>query len=137
MDLGIPDIEADIAREIAENGTPIILTWDEWPADSAASPVDGSRPGTPSPGTATLNTLVHFVQPAGQSSVRRFAEIEVGDVILDFPAEVDLTGKENLRFNVQGQLYVAKPLSDKLATTWDVTVQGRNLFRTVLVRKAT
>jgi hypothetical protein len=137
MDLGIPDIQAEIAREIAQHGTPIVLTWDEWPADAAPSPVDGSRAGTPTTGTQTVNAFVHYVPAAGQSSVRQFAEIEVGDVILDFADDVDLAGKENLRFNVMGQLYVQKQIGEKLALAWDVTVQGVKLFRPVLVRKAT
>lgn len=137
MDLGIPEILSDIALELAQNGTSIGLTWDVWPDGVVPSPVDGSRAGTPTQGTATLPAFVHFVQPAGQTSVRQFAEVEVGDVILDFAADVELAGKENLRFNVGGQWYVAKQLGDKLATAWDVQVQDQKLFRSVLVRKAT
>jgi hypothetical protein len=137
MDLGIPEILGDIQRELAQNGSSIVLTWDAWPDDSVVSPVDGSRSGTPTPGTATLPAFVHHVQAAGHSSVRQFAEIEVGDIILDFAPNVDLSGKDNLRFNIGGQWYVAKQVGDKLATTWDVQVQDQKLFRTVLVRKAT
>lgn len=136
MDLGIAEIQNEIARELGQNGTGIVLTWDQWPADSVKDQVDGSRPGTPTKMTATLPAFVHYVQVAGQSSVRQFAEVEVGDVILDFQADVNLSGKENLRFNLKGQIYEPKQIGDKLAATWDVLVQGQQLFRTVLVTKA-
>ena len=137
MDLGIPEILSDIAGELAQNGTPIVLTWNVWPTGSVPSPVDGSRPGTPTVTTETQPAFVHFVPVAGHSSVRQFAEIEVGDVILDFAPDVDFRGRDNLRFQVQGQWYVPKETGRKLAETWDVAVQGQNLFRTILVRKAT
>lgn len=136
MDLDIPGIAAEIGREIAQNGSAIVLTWDVWSVGSVKSKVDDSRAGTKTVGTVTLTALVHYVQVAGQASVRQFAEVEVGDVILDFPSNVDLSGKENLRFNVAGQLYTLKKVPDKLAATWDVMVQNQQLFRTVLVTKA-
>jgi hypothetical protein len=40
-------------------------------------------------------------------------------------------------FVVNEKHYVAKQIGEKLAQTWDVTVQGKQLFRTVLVRVAT
>jgi hypothetical protein len=136
MDLGIPGIAAEIAREIAQNGTSIILTWDTWPPGTLKSKVDGSRPVPATPATETVTAFVHYVQPAGQASVRQFAELEVGDVILDFPDNVDLSGRENLRFNIGGQLYTSKKVPDKLAATWDVMIQNRKLFRTVLLSPA-
>ena len=96
------------------------------------------------PQTKTLPAFVHQVQNAGSSSVRQFNEVEVGDLILDFLGDAALpeVGSQrsevrDLVFVVNGKAYVAKQIGEKLAQTWDVTVQGKQLFRTVLVRVAT
>jgi hypothetical protein len=136
----VAEILNDAARVLAGAGpvkpTDIVLTWDEWPANSTPDAVDGARTGTPTAGTVTLPGLAHYVQP-GTSQVRQFNEVEVGDVIVDFAADAAIDGKENLTFNVLGQLYVAKQVSGKLAAAWDVAAGNEKIFRTVLLRKKT
>jgi hypothetical protein len=91
---------------------------------------------------------VHQVQDAGTSRARQFNEVEVGDLILDFPGDAAIdppslaasscaASARDLVFVVNGKPYVAKQIGEKLAQTWDVTVQGKQMFRTVLVRVAT
>ena len=116
--------------------TPVVITWDAWPSGSVPDPVDGSHTGTPTQGTMTINGLVHTVQP-GTSKVRIFNEVEIGDLMVDFPADAPLEGKDNLVFTVKGQAYVQKEISEKLAQSWDVTMGDQRLFRTVLLRKKT
>jgi hypothetical protein len=136
----VAEIQNDVARVLGGAGpvkpTDIVLTWDEWPSNSTPDAVDGSRTGIPTAGTVTLSGLVHYVQP-GMSQVRQFNEVEVGDVIVDFAADAAIDGKENLAFNILGQCYVAKQVSEKLASSWDVAVGNEKIFRTVLLRKAT
>ena len=143
MDLQVADMLNEIARELGQNGTPILLQWNAVPAGAVPDPVDGSVAGLV-PQTKTLPAFVHQVQDAGSSSVRQFNEVEVGDLILDFPGDAALpeVGSQrsevrDLVFVVNGKPYVAKQIGEKLAQTWDVTVQGKQLFRTVLVRVAT
>ena len=141
MDLQVGDMLNEIARELHHNGTPILLQWNAVPAGAVPDPVDGSVAGMV-PQSKTLPAFVHQVQDAGRSSVRQFNEVEVGDLILDFPgdAAIDAPSGGALRdlvFVVNGKPYVAKQIGEKLAQTWDVTVQGKQLFRTVLVRVAT
>ena len=95
--------------------------------------------GSPIQKTLTAPALVHAVSAPGAAAVRKFTEVETGDMILDFDAGIDLTldGRQKMRFNVLGQIYELKPVSDKLAATWDVTIGATQLFRTVLLRKAT
>ena len=133
MDLGLGDIENEIAREVAANGTPILLTWETLAPGATVDPVDGSSDGWVAQ-TLTLPALVHQVQPTGASAVRQFNEVEVGDLILDFAADAPLDGKRGLVFRVNGKAYVAKEVGAKLAASWDVTVAGRQLFRSVLVK---
>jgi hypothetical protein len=141
MDLQVGDMLNEIARELHQNGTEILLQWNMVPAGAVPDPVDGSVAGLV-PRSKTLPAFVHQVQDAGSSSVRLFNEVEVGDLILDFPgdAAIDAPSGGALRdlvFVVNGKAYVAKQIGEKLAQTWDVTVQGKQLFRTVLVRVAT
>jgi len=141
MDLQVGDMLNEIARELHQNGTPILLQWNTVPAGAVPDPVDGSVLELV-PESKTLPAFVHQVQDAGSSSVRQFNEVEVGDLILDFPgdAAIDAPSGGALRdlvFVVNGKPYVAKAIGEKLAQTWDVTVQGKQLFRTVLVRVAT
>ena len=136
MDLQVGDMLNEIARELHQNGTEILLQWNMVPAGAVPDPVDGSVAGLV-PRSKTLPAFVHQVQDAGSSSVRQFNEVEVGDLILDFPGDAAIDGLRDLVFAVNGKAYVAKQIGEKLAQSWDVTVQGKQLFRTVLVRVAT
>lgn len=135
----IGQIKKDIARAFASAGTSVIITWEEWPDGTVPDPVDGTMAGSPIQKTLTAPALVHAVSAPGAAAVRKFTEVETGDMILDFDAGIDLTldGRQKMRFNVLGQIYELKPVSDKLAATWDVTIGATQLFRTVLLRKAT
>lgn len=83
----------------------------------------------------THTGLVHFVQPV-KSGVRLFAEIETGDVIVDFPQDVPLSDKRGIYFEIDGTAYVQKDVGDALAEYWDLVLGGRRMMRTlVLTRK--
>ena len=70
--------------------------------------------------------------------MRQFNEVEVGDLIPDFPGDAPSGGAlRDLVFVVNFNPHVAKRIGEKLAQTWDVKVQGKQVFRTVLVRVAT
>ena len=145
MDLQVGDVLNEIARELNQNGTEILLQWNTLLGGTLPDPVDGTVPAAALvPQTKTLPAFVHQVQDAGTSRVRQFNEVEVGDLILDFPGDAALSevgGQRSevrdLVFVVNGKPYVAKQIGEKLAQTWDVTVQGKRMFRTVLVRVAT
>jgi len=149
MDLQVGDMLNEIARELHQNGTPILLQWNAVIQGATPDPVDGSLPAAALVAQSkTLPAFVHQVQEAGRSSVRQFNEVEVGDLILDFPGDAAIdppslaassgaASARDLVFVVNGKPYVAKQIGEKLAQTWDVTVQGKQLFRTVLVRVAT
>ena len=138
MDLQVGDMLNEIARELHQNGTPILLQWNAVIQGATPDLVDGSLPAAALVAQAkTLPAFVHQVQDAGRSSVRQFNEVEVGDLILDFPGDAAIDGLRDLVFVVNGKPYVAKQIGEKLAQTWDVTAQGKQLFRTVLVRVST
>jgi len=145
MDLQVGDITAEIGRELAQNGSPIVLQWNAVAAGVTPDPVDGTVPASAlTPQTATHHAFVHQIAMAGRSRVKQFNEVEEGDLILDFAPDVALpevggqrSEVRDLVFVVNGKPYVAKEISEKLAQSWDVTVQGRQLMRSVLVRVAT
>jgi len=96
------------------------------------------------PQSKTLSAFVHQVQDAGSSSVRQFNEVEAGDLILDFAGDAALpevggqsSKVRDLVFVVNGKPYAAKQIGEKLAQSWDATVQGTQLFRSVLARVKT
>jgi len=145
MDLNVAEMLNEIARELNQNGTPILMQWNTLSGGTLPDPVDGTVPAAALvPQTKTLPAFVHQVQDAGTSRARLFNEVEVGDLILDFPGDAALpevgsqrSEARDLVFVVNGKAYVAKQIGEKLAQSWDVTVQGKQLFRTVLVRVAT
>jgi hypothetical protein len=143
MELGVGDILAEIARELHLNGTPIVLQWNTLSGGTLPDPVDGTVPASAlTPQTAIHHAFVHQISQAGRSQVKQFNEIAEGDLILDFAADVAIDAPSggalrDLVFVVKGKAYVAKEISEKLAQSWDVTIQDRQLFRSVLVRVRT
>lgn len=104
---------------------------------SGSDPVDPALESTvPSTTTATSTApaFVHFVESA-RSGYRQFTEIETGDVIIDFLDDVTLP-KTGTKFVIDGETYVQKEVGNQLTQYWDVIVQGRRHFRTVVASKA-
>ncbi len=129
-------IQHRMAINLAESGTDIVLTWNTWPDGTQRDAVTGAMQGTPIPQTATVKGFVHYIQPA-TTVPRLFNETEAGDCIIEVAPDAPLDGKEDLVFTIAGQKWVAKAISDQLATTWDATVRGQKLYRSVLLRKQT
>jgi hypothetical protein len=147
--------------QLAERGpgTKVLLTWEEWIGQTVTDAVTGVKSAAVNEQGQELGHLERqqqivkgfFYQVNASSVVREFNEIEAGNAILDLPPDVELedaSGQplEGLRFVITvegpgGRTYtdewVQKEVSERLARSWDVVVQGRRLGRTVLVRKAT
>ena len=117
-------------------GTDVLVTWNEYPAGTTIDPTSGTVQGTPTVCQETIKAFVHFVGPAS-SMVRQFTEIETGDCILEYDPGVCLEGRRDARFVINGQTWSVKPISDRLKETWDATFAGRQLFKTLLLRRAT
>lgn len=97
-------------------------------------PVTQARQGTPVARVEVVRCFVHYVSTA-MSQVRQFNEVEEGDCLLDMPADVALTGREGLSFEISGERWALKKVGDKLTRSWDQVFHGERLFRTVLLRK--
>lgn len=134
MRIPISDILRTQRVIVAANGTPVTLLWTEL-VGGTWDPVSGVWVGgTSTVRRETVRALVHFSE--GRTMERRWAELEVGDVVVDFAPEAPLDGKPGLRFAIQGREYVSKEVPDKLAAMWDATVMGVKLTRTVVLQLA-
>jgi hypothetical protein len=91
--------------------------------------------GTETPRSEEIKALVHFPDYASHS-VRNFAVIQVGDLIVDFPADAQLDGRAGLSFEIQGIRYRQKETGEDLAKAWDAVVGGVRLARTLLLTPA-
>lgn len=118
------------------NVAPVRITWQEWPPESTVDPVDGSHSGTPVERSETVRALVHYVQPAS-AALRQFAEVQVGDAVVDFQSTLDLSGREAVRFQIADQGWVQAKTGQALAESWDTLVGGRRQVRSLLLRQAT
>jgi hypothetical protein len=137
MDLDLGWIMQECQLTLVENGTDVVVRWIATVGGTQDLTTGAIVGGTRSPQTETLKALVHTIPAASFTTVRLFNEIEVGDMILDFGPDVALEGREQLSFEVAGIRYVQKEVSDRLAKSWDVIIQGQKLLRPVLVKKAT
>jgi hypothetical protein len=89
------------------SGSSVTLSWTEWPNGAPdIDPTTGARPITTDPSlapvqkTATVRAFVHFVAPI-TSGKRMFAEVQVGDAIVDFPLDLlRITSSGDTEFEV-------------------------------------
>ncbi len=80
-----------------------------------------------------VKALYHAVT-VGQTAYQRNVEIRKGDVILGFPYDVDLSGKKDLRFEINGVTYVQRDGGAGICETWDAIVEGVTVINEILVR---
>lgn len=125
-----------LAENLAESGTDIILSWDQYPANTPLDEVTQTPAGTPVRTQKCVKGFVHLVQLSTTSAVKQFNEIETGDCIVDLAPDEDIDGKFNLRFLIAGETWCPKQVGDKLGRVWDVVAHGQKMYRTVLLRKA-
>lgn len=146
-------VVGELGATLAGAGTDVRITWQVWLAGTTVDAVTQSPIGPtvdgivqqPTIQTQIARGLVHFPEPGANSAIRQFNEVEIGDCIIDFGQDVNLEGKLGLSFllldrqgnPLDGQAWVPKPTSERLARTWGAVVQGVKLWRRVLLRKAT
>lgn len=121
---------------VARNGSRVRLHWQERTGPVTTDPVSGAvSGGTLVPKIRDVRGLLHWPD-FNNNQVRQFAEIQAGDLIVDFPADVPLDGKVGLRFEVDSKFYTAKGVSERLGRSWNVMVGDVKLLRPVLLQRA-
>jgi hypothetical protein len=130
-------IKQRMGQALAEGpSTPVTIRWSEVAGGVMDPTTKSIVGGVVTAKNAVANAFVHFVQPGGLA-VREFQEVETGDAVLEFMPDVALEGAamRDVTFEFNGAKWETKPVSERLAQSWDVFVRGERLYRTVLVRK--
>lgn len=110
------------------------LLWQELVGGSL-DPSTGAQVGaTATPRHTFIPGLVHFISAA--TVERRFAEVQVGDCLVDLLPDAPVDNLTGLRFRINGEEWVPKDIPALLARQWDTVVGGVRLTRTLLLRKA-
>lgn len=124
-----------LAQDDGANVVTATLRWRTVTGKSAGyDPADESSASgtTVTPGSMTFRAFFHRVDHR-LSGFQRFVEVQTGDVILDYLADLSLTGKEDLRVEVNGRMYVQKSASAGLLEAWDVERDAGGTLKTLLL----
>jgi hypothetical protein len=137
-----------IAGTVAGRGSALMVEWREV---SGVPDELGAFDGTTTVYSGVLNALA--VEEGARTALRQYQEIQVGDLIVDVPADPQVTlyaGQDQSgvvalaalagkgpRFQWNGQWYSQKELGEELRDLWQLRVQNVNLMATLLLRKAT
>ncbi len=121
------------------NTVDVILHWKEpsaLPADHHPDLVS-TQPATHSDQQSDpFKAFAHYVNH-GTSTFQRFAEVKNGDVLADIPADIEIDGKNEPRFEINGSFFTQKNVGKELSSTWDAfTGQGNATLRTILLKPA-
>lgn len=120
---------------MASSGTDVTLTWQTLTSVTIDEP-SGAQIGTPTSFSETVKGFIHFPEIA-LKQVKMFAEIEMGDIIVDLPPDTTIEGRDHLEFTINGEKWVQKTIGNTLAKAWDTVHENSRLCRTLLLRKTT
>jgi len=84
-------------------------------------------------GSLVFRALFHTVAPR-TGGFQKFLEVQTGDVILDYRADLALAGKEDVRVVVGGRTFVQKQTSKELLETWDLQCEYGGMMKTLLLQ---
>ncbi len=130
-------IEQLLATEGAGNVVTAKLHWRTVtrPEGYDRNDEDTAAGGVVVPGVLEFRTFFHQVDHR-LSGFQRFIEVQTGDVILDYLADLALAGKEDVRVEIGGRYYVQKTASTGLLEAWDVAMENGGLMKSVLLTPA-
>lgn len=125
---------ARLHRQGLLNSSPVTLRWTDTTRPPGYLPdLESTHAGSVvAERSEEVSAFVHYVN-IHHTGYSHFAQVKLGDVILDFPGDVALDGRASLRFEIGGKIYVQKDGGDELAASWDVRCGGVPVTRTVLV----
>ena len=138
----IPGLEIGMRRAFeqvlaSEVGVNAVL---HWRSVARAVGYDANDESSASAGVVThgemaFRVLFHRVDQR-LSGFQRFVEVQTGDVIVDYLADLALTGKEDVRIEVGGKFYVQKNASAGLLEAWDCEMGSGGTMKTLLLTPA-
>jgi len=127
-------VEQLLASEVAVDA---VLHWRAVTRPVGWDPNDESSDAgaTVTPGTLSFRALFHQVDHR-LNGFQKFMEVQTGDVILDYVANLALAGKEDVRIAVNGRYYVQKNASAGLLEAWDAYTGHGGSLKTILLTPA-
>lgn len=141
MRIPVRQIARECAATIRQNGVDaagdglVELLWTEVTGGTLDPATGALVGGVEAPRRLRIPALLHFVGASAEE--RRFAEIQVGDCLVDLLPDAPVDGLTGLRFRINGEEWVPKGVSDMLARKWDTMMGGVRITRTIALRKAT
>jgi hypothetical protein len=118
------------------NAVTLVLRWAEFADTGGTDPNDESSLAgvTASQQALEFRALVHVVDHR-LAGWQRFMEVQTGDIIIDYLADLSLDGKQQVSVDYNGIAYVQKSASKELLESWDVGGPANNpgVFRTLLL----
>ncbi len=142
-------IQDRIALNLAESGTTVVVLWSHITGGAYDPTTGGTIGGTRAPMSGTMPAFGLTEPP--KSVVRQFAEIQMGDLILDCAVDpqvalftgqmqsgtvplADLKNKSP-RFKFGDEIYAQKKIGNSLARSWDVIAGNVKLYQTLLLER--
>lgn len=155
MNSRLPFIKQRLALNLAgaqSVASDLLVCWTETTGGTLDAGTGGVIGGDVVHLSGTTRAFGHESEP--KSVLRRFTEIEAGDLILDlapnplvavFPGQgllsgtvaLDALADKGLRYVWNGRYYVAKEVSPELQMAWDAYVGNVQLHRTLVLRRET
>jgi hypothetical protein len=120
---------------LKQSGTDILLKWKEWTGTTTQDPTTGSTLGTSVDKSEIIKGFPHYIKAT--TTVRQFAELEVGDCLLDLHRDQQLKGRNGLVFVIAGEEWKQKEIAGKVASYANAIASNQKIFQTVVLRKTT
>ncbi len=118
-----------MVAHVTGSGSRVMVHWEEVPA--GRHPMNGAALGPVQGKAEEMRALVHFIE--AKSVVRQMADLVVGDCLIDYPATVTLTGRESLWFEIGGQNWQPKRVSQRTQEVLDALVADRPGLKTMVL----
>lgn len=136
---GIGIAMSEVAEQLLASDAAVVakLHWREVTKPVGYDPNDESSQGEAvfEPKELEFRALKHQVDHR-LSGFQRFMEVQTGDVILDYSADLALEGKEDTRIEINGRFYVQKNASAALLEAWDVEMGTGGTMKSMLLTPA-
>lgn len=135
-------MKREVAHQAARHGVAVTLKW--FAASSSGvvtDPTTGavlSEAGSGPAGTTQTENVkaLSFEQVEASTKYRVYEEVEVGNAIIDLPADVTIDGRKGLVFVVDGVEWVQKEVGEELKKAWQ-RAEGERVIQSFLLRKQT
>ncbi len=115
-------------------GTSVTLSWVTFPGGSTTDETTGAKLGNAVAQSEVVTGFVHFAEDA-KTEARMHQVLERGGCIVDLPVATVIEGREQLKFTINGVVYVQAKYGEEVMRHFDAVVEDVPLARTLLLRR--